>query len=129
MSMPLMVEALGTGILDVQIDTSPTDRFIYKTQFESPEIKFNDPTRTGRITAYGTFDLHFMTDFKLAVPAIGFPLGQQKNVTWEQKDASFTVTIDVPEEGITYPQVVEFLVHRADGATSDPTVLVDPPRT
>ncbi|HEV7671917.1 MAG TPA: hypothetical protein VGS22_25625 [Thermoanaerobaculia bacterium] len=126
MAMPLMVETL-TGILDVQIDTGPEGRFIYETQYASPDIQFNDATRAGRISDYGTFDLNFMTDFKLAVPAIGFPKGQPENVTWVQSDASFTVTIDVPYEGVKYPQIVEFLVHRADGAISDPTILVDPP--
>ncbi len=127
MAMPLIVETTG-GILDVQIDTSPAGRFVYTTQYESPGISFSDGLRFGRITDYGTFDLNFMTDFKLAVPAIGFPHGQPKNVTWEQRDASFTVTIDAPYEGVAFPQVVEFLVHRDDGATSDPTILVEPPR-
>lgn len=127
MAMPLMVETV-TGILDVQIDTGPEGRFIYETQYESPGIRFHDATRTGRISEHGIFDLHFMTDFKLAVPAIGFPKGKPENVTWEQRDASFTVTIDVPYEGVEYPEVVEFLVHRADGTVSDPTILVEPPR-
>ena len=128
MAMPLMVETV-TGILDVQIDTGPAGRFIYETQYASPDVTFDDASRTGTISDFGTFDLHFMTDFKLAVPAIGFPKGQPKNVTWEQRDASFTVTIDVPYEGVEYPQTVEFLVHRDDGAISDPTILVEPPRT
>ncbi len=127
MAMPLMVETV-TGILDVQIDTGPNGRFIYETQYESPDITFDDASRTGTISNFGTFDLHFMTDFKLAVPAIGFPKGQPDNVTWAQRDASFTVTIDVPYEGVEYPQTVEFLVHRYDGAISDPTILVEPPR-
>ncbi|MEP7013249.1 MAG: hypothetical protein ABJC13_23265 [Acidobacteriota bacterium] len=127
MAMPLMVETL-TGILDVQIDTDAMGRFIYETKYESPDITFDDASRSGTILDYGSFNLNFMTDFKLSVPAIGFPKGQPTNVTWEQRGASFTVTIDVPYEGIAYPQTVEFLVHRADGAISDPTILVDPPR-
>ena len=124
--MPLLVET-ATGILDVQIDTSPAGKFVYQTQYESPEITFDGASRSGTISDYGTYDLNFMTDFLLAVPAIGFPNGQPKNVTWVQTEASFTVTIDVPYEGITYPQTVEFLVHRFDGKRSDPTILVEPP--
>jgi hypothetical protein len=127
MAMPLLVETL-TGILDVQIDTGALGRFVYETQYASPNITFDDASRSGTISDYGTFDLNFMTDFKLAVPAIGFPKGQPENVSWVQGDASFTVTIDVPFEGVEYPQTVEFLVHRDDGAVSDPTILVDPPR-
>lgn len=128
MAMPLKVETV-TGILDVQIDTGPEGRFIYETQYASPDVTFDDASRSGTISDYGTFDLHFMTDFKLADPAIGFPKGKPENVSWVQSDASFTVKIEVPFEGVEYPQTVEFLVHRYDGAKSDPTILVEPPRT
>lgn len=127
MAMPLMVET-SIGILDVQIDTSPTGRLIYETKYESQDITFNDTLRAGRISDFGRYYLHFMTDFKLAEPAIGFPKGQPDNVTWEQRDTSFTLKIDVPYEGVEYPQIVLFLIHRADGGVSDPTILVEPPR-